>query len=274
MVSSAWASIWPQEEGAAPRAHPPLALTRGARQRVVFGWPRLRVRRARPRQPFARRCRHAPRRCRRPRRRPRSRRGLGPPTDIRDARKTSSLLIRLGGAPGAGRFRRRRGGRRWGRRAIAPTAASEEAEAAGRGAGVRQGERREVFSGPSLLPPPAKQAKPAKLPAAAQVCNDFVRSFFEATSAADKHARVFTRPPGAAERGTPFEEARSGRSSSSSSPRTSAAAGEVTSRLLRARSRPTCFGGRRPRSTPSAHEVPRRIGATRATARVIRRSGA
>ena len=132
MVSSAWASIWPQEEGAAPRAHPPLALTRGARQRVVFGWPRLRVRRARPRQPFARRCRHAPRRCRRPRRRPRSRRGLGPPTDIRDARKTSSLLIRLGGAPGAGRFRRRRGGRRWGRRAIAPAAASEEAEAAGR----------------------------------------------------------------------------------------------------------------------------------------------
>ena len=65
----------------------------------------------------------------------------------------------------------------------------------------------EVFSGPSLLPPPAKQAKPAKLPAAAQVCNDFVRSFFEATSSADKHARFFTRPPGAAERGTPFEEA-------------------------------------------------------------------
>ena len=59
----------------------------------------------------------------------------------------------------------------------------------------------EVFSVPSLLPPPAK------LPAAAQVCNDFVRSFFEATSSADKHARFFTRPPGAAERGTPFEEA-------------------------------------------------------------------
>ena len=60
--------------------------------------------------------------------------------------------------------------------------------------------------GPSL-PPPAKKAKPAKPPAAAQVCKDFIRSFFEATSSADKHARLFTRPPGAAERGTPFEEA-------------------------------------------------------------------
>ena len=96
-----------------------------------------------------------------------------------------------------------------GRRRDAPQASSSAA-------GVRRGlpgsgsdeENEEAADAPSLQPrPAAKKAKQAKLPAAKQVSMDFIQAFFECTSPADKRARFFTRPPGPAEEGTPFEAA-------------------------------------------------------------------
>jgi len=66
-------------------------------------------------------------------------------------------------------------------------------------------ENEEAADAPSLQPRPV--AKKAKLPTAKQVAMDFVRAFLEGTSPADKRARFFTRPPGPAEEGTPFEAA-------------------------------------------------------------------
>ena len=84
VISSVWATICVLQERAASRIHPPQALPRDARQRVVRGWRRLRARRAGAIHPSARHCRHLSRRGR-TRSLPRSRRSS--PSATATARK-------------------------------------------------------------------------------------------------------------------------------------------------------------------------------------------